>query len=439
MLRCDCQLVRSTNHHHMKLLPFLQGLLTSLCLFSFTGLFAAEASFKAAADTVKRSARDVAIRAYTIEAKGMTDAAGTTVKVVADVGLSTVAPSTYSIKADFQPIAANATSQELLFHVHFKEDPLPNRELKLVLKIVLEVNGKEVGNVGAATQLAIVVKGVETPLSGYNYLAYIGTNFDLVDGPKPKNLFFATNIFLPSEKPQLGLGLYLSLYGNRTVSSIDSSSNTRRLARIEPKTDTTSTYIYENADRVTTFSSDNLGAHVSPLLNMGACSDPGNKLRLMFAPSLSVVWRRITSTTSYSNGTAADTMVRDVSFPSSVEVPEEMTITRSQWDLRYGVGVFVSHETRALSMRLYGSYGLCTVYNPTSGSSNGIITERYVSKPERFFAMSAWITHAGSGLTLQAEFSNIITDPRPFYGVTLSKALDFDNLSSVFKPLAGRQ
>lgn len=425
----------------MKLLPFVQGLLTSLCLFSFTGLFAADVSFRTAADTVQRNGKESVIRSYIIDAKGITDPAGTTVKVSVDVAKTTVVASSYTIHADFNAIASGAADKELLVHVHFDADPNPNRDHVLVLNIFLEAGGVDVSgtNAGTAKQLTITVKCVEAPLGGYNYLAYIGTNFDLVDGVKAKNLFFATNVFLPSRKALFGSGALLSLYGNRTVSSIDSSSNVRRIARILPLSDSTARFFYNDVDRVTTFYSDNLGAYFSPLVNLGgALSDEDNDLRLMFAPSAEVVWRRISNNTTFKNPVLVDSLDRAGRFTFPVEFEDSFERVTNQWEFKYGLGFLLTHETDDLSMRVYFAYGLSTVYDQTNTNDDPAVKQVFDEKPATFFSARAWITERTSGLTLQAEFTNIVSDPRPYYGVTLSKAIDFKNLGTVFQPLASR-
>jgi hypothetical protein len=54
------------------------------------------------------------------------------------------------------------------------------------------------------------------------------------------------------------------------------------------------------------------------------------------------------------------------------------------------------------------------------------------------FTGRAWITEPKSGLTLQAEIVNTLIYPRPYYVVTLSKALGFQNLGSIFAPITSR-
>src|SRR5690606_16503606 len=146
-------------------------------------------------------------------------------------------------------------------------------------------------NAGAQKTMTLTVKPSLPSLTDYRYLAYVGTNFDLVDGAKPKNLFFATNVYLPNANAKLGAtGIFASVYGNRTVSTIDSSDNVRRVARIDRLSDSTATFYYQNARRTSLYASDNIGAYVSPLINLGSWSSKSSELHFMFAPSLEVVW-----------------------------------------------------------------------------------------------------------------------------------------------------
>ncbi|RYD69519.1 MAG: hypothetical protein EOP53_27025, partial [Sphingobacteriales bacterium] len=90
------------------------------------------------------------------------------------------------------------------------------KPLELILKILVKrkvlnnmVADEDSNNVGKPKEIRLTLLKAEEPIPTYNYLGYLGTNFDLVDGVQAKNLFFATNIFIPSDtKWGFSLGLY---------------------------------------------------------------------------------------------------------------------------------------------------------------------------------------------------------------------------------------
>lgn len=54
------------------------------------------------------------------------------------------------------------------------------------------------------------------------------------------------------------------------------------------------------------------------------------------------------------------------------------------------------------------------------------------------FCGRAWITEPKTGITLQAEVTNRLKTPNPFYSVTLSKAFQLDKLAGFFSPITDR-
>jgi hypothetical protein len=289
-----------------------------------------------------------------------------------------------------------------------------------------------------------IAKVVNDTLRGFRYLAYVGTNFDLVDGTKAKNLFFATNVFLPPLK-KYSMGMYLSLYGNRTMSRIDSLNFQERLTA---RRDDTSYYSFVRQGAVkTTTVSDNLGAYVNGLIKLGGASNPSNLIQLYLSPSMEFVWRRIEQTGEISRTLYKDTLI--VRGPSDQLPRDQVTkLQTNQFAFNIGfAGFTLVHESKDICMRLFMTAGYSSLYYPGAGKkvnadgttdSFDLLGAAYEKKWDMFFSGKLWITEAVTGITLQAEVTNNLRDPRPYYGVTLSKAFNFQNIGKIFQPIIAR-
>lgn len=329
-------------------------------------------------------------------------------------------------------------------YIKVKADSLEDRVRTLVLKIkVTDKSGTVLSNDknGADEEtytITITVKPYSMPLSQYNYLAYLGTNFDLVDGIKAKNLFFATNVFLPRYRD---VGFTVSMYGNRTLTLSDTSANTIFTSGIVGHGDSTVRY-RSKATAANSFVSDNLGAHTSMLVPLGFLSEKRNQIQLYYSPSCEFVWRRITSSTTYSNLALYDSSVVHNPIPdySVMEMPLQRTLNYNIYDIYFGfLGATVVHETDNISVRLQLTLAYSISYAPTTGTFVNLVnTTTYQKSEDLSFAGRVWITEPTTGLTLQAEVFNNSKRPRPYYGVTLSKAFNFKNLASIFQPISTR-
>src|SRR5690606_34115601 len=135
-------------------------------------------------------------------------------------------------------------------------------------------------------------------IDDYRYLAYIGTNFDLVDGIKTSNLFFATNIFVPRYTEAVGFAV--SLYGNRTFTATDTTGTSNFISKRIGYGD--SAWIFNSKGLATrTRTSDNLGAVVQPLIPLWKLSLKNTPIQLYYAPHFEFIWRRTHITTEIKN------------------------------------------------------------------------------------------------------------------------------------------
>lgn len=360
-----------------------------------------------------------------------------TVSIVNDE--TTLAISDYKL-IDFSKKNFQKNGAEKVYFL-LNKDTLNDRERKIVLEIKIFDGDKEVTSNNKAKNKKITLtikehKAIENHISEYSYLSYVGTNFDLVDGIKAQNLFFATNIYLPNRLNKNKIGFYLSLYGNRAMSDIDSTGNVRRSYKLEKLTDSTYINYTAQSKMITNRVSDNIGAHISVLFPIFE-SKESTDLKLFYAPSLEFIWRRTNLTQEFSEPTNLESNTVVGFIPGTIEIGASSRRQFNEYSFNAGIlGLFLTLENADVSVRIQSSVGYSSNFYPrTSSNSSLITTDR---SHDIFFAGRAWITEPRTGLTLQAEITNTGINPRPFFGVTLSKAFNLKELSGIFSPLTTR-
>lgn len=340
--------------------------------------------------------------------------------------------------------------------------------LNLVLKILIKKTEKDKdgkdneviddNNEGKSSTIKLVILPSEEPLFSYKYLGYLGTNFDLVDGVQAKNLFFATNIFIPENKRW---GFSLGLYGNRTMTKTDTSKQTTFESRIVKINNDSIARYYDTAMKVATRVSDNIGIYFMPLipLKFSFLKDEG-PLKLYYAPQFEFIWRRTTLENAYLNTKTLRIDSMRNRFPANTPFPLVTPLSTrvdfNVYDAYLGLaGLLLRYETEEISVRLNSSVGINLNYTPvgalSDGSSTGNSNPVYptYNKEKRFFFFGRlWITEPTTGLTLGAEISNYlgkrnvnggtVSKAQPYNNVTLSKAFNLKNLAAVVKPLTNR-
>jgi len=313
-----------------------------------------------------------------------------------------------------------------------------NVEDNKILFFIIKVKDSTDKVVYESSALSVQIKSYNESLTSYSYLGYVGTNFDLVDGIKAKNLFFAANVFV-APKYDKHLGFYLSLYGNRTVSINDSIKDLRRLNEVGLDSVNQSYAIYQKSDVKRNIESDNLGAYISVLYRLTKKSET----TLYFSPSLEFIWRRNNVSLDYVNSNVMDT----VSNPAGLThgdvglytLPANQIIRTNTFDFNVGyIGLFLNHENERMSVRIHMSSGKSYRNIPLQGKSSLTDQNFFTKETLSFFTGRAWITEKKSGVTLQAEVYNTYSKPNPYYGITLSKAFDLDKLGTIFSPITSR-
>lgn len=358
---------------------------------------------------------------------------------------STLSSGEYSFS--YRKTLLSKLGQEEKLYLTINKDTLPDRERTIVLNVKCYENasGNEFPNIGTNKKMTITVEpSDQKPKSnGYEYLAYVGTNFDLVEGIQAKDLFFATNIYKsPEHTDKKKVGFYLSIYGNRAFSQIDSSGTINRIVSIDSLTQDSYRVVRERRKIRNERSTDNLGAYISPLIKMNFLNSPSSDLKLYYSPSLEFVYRRTRSKIDYLGESSLDsiTISGDINdFPGRVQnLPESKSISYNEYSFNLGlVGLFLSLENERISVRVHGSVGYSSNYfaDFDNGFGNSVALKH---SSDVFFTGRAWITEPVSGLTLQAEVTNSLINPRPFFVATLSKAFDFKDLGSIFSPISSR-
>ncbi|SMC32941.1 hypothetical protein [Moheibacter sediminis] len=342
----------------------------------------------------------------------------------------------YDTKYDFKEL-----SKDKVINILLKKDTINDRDRVIVLKLKTKKGITDVGdkNLGDNKDIVIIVKSHQTKYEGtndYKILSYVGTNFDMVEGKtKAKNLFFATNIFLPPIKNKNKVGFYFSLYGNRTMSDIDSTGNTRRTYKLKPISDSSHIKYTSQNKMIISRVSDNIGVHLSPLFRIIKSSN--HNLNLYYAPSLEFIWRKSSITTEFKNPSELDSLVVNTHIPGIIIMDNISKRVQNEYVFNFGgVGLFLVYETKDFSFRINSSVGYSSYFYPSNFLiSNQQMTER---KSDVFFSGRAWITENKTGITLQTEIMNTAINPRPFFGVTLSKAFKLDQLSTILAPLTSR-
>lgn len=366
------------------------------------------------------------------------------ISVIVDENASTLNKKEYDIieKIEKAKVTDNGGMHRLTLSVKPNED---NETAKKKIVFNVSIFDKEKKEKYTQVIPATIVNQGDT-IGNFRYLAYIGTNFDLVDGVKANNLFFASNIFLPP----LGndrLGFYVSLYGNRTSSFSDSIVGQTRIKEIGFDTAMNSPFtVFERADVVTKSQSDNLGAFFSPLIRLW---NQNERFQIYYSPSLEFIWRRSFTELNYVNRVDLERNYTQPPLesyygPQSFALQPTQTIKGNIYDFNMGIlGFFMNHESDKISVRLNMNTGRTSRYISNFNSSRGSLTRdgnviesnTFSKGGDWFFSGRIWITERYSGITLQAEVTNNLDEPNPYYGVTLSKALDFGKLGGIFKPI----
>ncbi|MGC4235184.1 MAG: hypothetical protein QM594_19595 [Niabella sp.] len=316
------------------------------------------------------------------------------------------------------------------------DSSLKNTKTLMYSLSAVDSSGKEITtNTGTHKEIIIYFtsKSKSTPLKTYKYLSYIGTNFDLVEGIKAENFFFATNVFAEPSKDKTDFGLYLSLYGNRTMSSTDNLGNQEVITEIVPVTDNLSYRLRKHVQTTRTITSDNLGAHLSTLHPIFGSRNKTGNIKTYLTASADFIWQRKHVSTEYGEVSKVDTLpTASTGLHLILNDLQNKKNAVNQYQFNIGPGILFNIENENVSVRIHGAVGYTSTFYNTSKREEELLYDR---KQDVFFAGRAWITEPKTGITLQAEIMNRFIEPRPYYVVTLSKAFNLDKLAGFFEPI----
>jgi hypothetical protein len=365
------------------------------------------------------------------------------INVKPDDERSSIAPNGY--KLNFNSISLDKISPSYTFYLVIKADSMADRDRTLNLTIETKKRGKtfDINSAKENINVGILIRGSRA-INKYNYLAYVGTNFDMVDGVKAKDLFFATNIYVAPQHKGQGFGFNMLLYGNRTLSTTDTSGNYRYTSKIVGIGGDSARLYTSKALKVSTRVSDNLGASFSPLIRIGEVSDPERVTQVFYAPQFEFIWRRVKVTTEYKNSVIVDSTDRaHRPITGTIDLtPQKQVLSYNIYDVYAGlIGFSLKHENSDISIKVQASTGVNYRYTPKSGTVQTLLFTQFDKKVNLFCYIRAWITEPTSGITFGAEVSNNIilkNSSQPYYNVTLSKAINLNALGKIFQPVTSR-
>jgi hypothetical protein len=413
-------------------------------------------------DTIYRSAKSPGYWTVSLKSADVSDAAfkDHSIEIVADEGSSFKSANYEFLSTVSGKIKDLPAAKDIVIALKKEDESFKQvKPLKLTLKLAIKkpdggnmVADAEENNAGKVKTIVLIILPADEKLPNYNYLGYLGTNFDLVDGIQAKHLFFATNIFVADTKKW---GFALGLYGNRTMTKTDSTREAIFESRIEKINNDSIARYFDSATRVSTRVSDNIGINFMPLFKIGEFSEA--TLKVYYAPQFEFIWRRTILQNEYIGNKTVRIDSGSNRFPANtafpLTAPLKTKLEFNVYDVYIGLaGLLVRYENDDISVRISSSVGINFNYSPTGvidGSANASPVNSNLRKLKRaFYFGRLWITEPTTGLTLGAEVSNYfgsikmdgskMSKGQPFYNVTLSKAFNLKNLAGFVKPLTSR-
>lgn len=419
------------------------------CIGVATTIYAQDIAIKFSKieERVRRDTTEVivAVKLEVDKIENIDDKSKYTLTAKVDDAKSTLPKSAYSI--DFNTITLDKLSRNYTFYIRIKKDDESDRDRSININLEILKVGETNPLINRApvdsSTFSLIVQAIQA-LNNYNYLAYIGTNFDLVDGVQAKNLFFATSIFKAPLGKKQGFGFTLTLYGNRTTTVTDTTGRVDYISKIVPLKGDSARYYTENALKTINRVSDNLGASFSPLISIGNFSSIA---QFYYAPQFEFIWRRTTITTQYNDSRIVDSLDRPnrpIIRPITITDPITKTPV-NVYDIYLGIiGGILNHSNKYISVRIQAAIGWNFTYAAGRGSGvtrDNEIKMNYSRHNQAYLYARTWITEPTSGVTIGAEVSNTLfrrEKAQPYWNVTLSKAIDLSALGAVFKPVISR-
>ncbi|RYD81586.1 MAG: hypothetical protein EOP53_05970, partial [Sphingobacteriales bacterium] len=160
-----------------------------------------------------------------------------------------------------------------------------------------------------------------------------------------------------------------------------------RTYKIDKAANSTATYSYrEQTDLLTSKVSDNLGAYMSPIVNLGRISHSQNSVQLYYSPSLEFVWRRTRTTNIYSNGRNRDSILISGNNNVQIDFAPKSVQYANEFNFNLGLlGFFIAHKNKQISVRVHMSTSITSRYYPERVSNISSENMGYLRQGDIFF------------------------------------------------------
>lgn len=265
--------------------------------------------------------------------------------------------------------------------------------------------------------------------NGYEFWLFTGTNLDLLDGVKAKDLYFKGSYLTNLKNGQKFTNhwLYFTFGKNRYVSDQDTISDTPFSSRVPTVGDSiTIARGYYNSSRVTV--TENLFASLDYMFK--ACTS--NTSDLYVTGGFYFGLRTLKE--SYKNGSYMADTVSYLLNRDSVYRFSSILNERSHKQFNYNISVGILHilSTKLVNVKTHLQAGLNTFVYPAQSVKSGW-NERvtYGNQHSLFVQVRMEATVLKPGISIGVE-SFIRENAFPLFNISLSKVIDFEQLGTLF-------
>lgn len=332
---------------------------------------------------------------------------------------------------------------EVKFSIKFQRNNKTDRIIKLKLT-AKKANGETIDiDTALLREYIIYIRPfTENPAlvkkkEGYELWLSTGTNLDLIDGIKAKDLYFKANYLANIKKGSKSSRSWINIdFGrNRYFSSTDSLNGIHFVQGLPPVHQDSIRLASGYYNTVKKIETNNIFLDIYYMWHIREFSSETSKLFLTLGFSLNSQ----TIKTTYANSvTASDTL----SYASGQQLPIETsspmfrnsTLRQNNKSLGYGF-VYILDEDK-INIKTSLLVGWNNFVYPSFIRYNGdaVIEERYKSEPTFYtrFRFEGTVLNPGLSLGFEAFLRG---GQNPLYNVTLTKTIDFEQLGTLFGTL----
>lgn len=336
--------------------------------------------------------------------------------------------SDLTIKGD---TTKNTTKKfKIKFLRNFKDDRL------IKFNLIARKNGKEVKIKDNREYTLYVKPAVKDSLKsalnkGYEFWVFTGTNLDLLDGVKARELFLKGNYLFNLKKDEKESQSWINIgFGKNRYFSEKDTIQTKSFVEEIPTTSLDSTtLVYGKFNSLRTTETNSIFLDLDYMFQVKQISSITSKIFLKAGFSISLQDIR---NTYKNNVIVSDTITVAVGNRDS-EVPMFRTIKYKQFNLSFNVGFAHIFDNDEVNIKSFLSIGLNRLNYPYGSveRNNGEIFQSKL-KPYLQFKMDATVLKPGLSIGLE-NFLRI--GEVPLFNVTLTKVIDLSQLNSLFAKL----